>query len=124
MDAAAAGLPPAAADTAHDSLGGALAVAAHGGGAKLVTTAQQAFVSGMHTAVIVAAAIALAGALIAPPTPMSARMAMSISGEVASAESPEPRPNTARPNASAFCGRAGCRPRPRAVSSTPAKTRV
>jgi hypothetical protein len=65
MDAAVSGLPTAAADTARDSLGGALAVAAHGGGSQLVTTAQEAFVNGMHTAVIVAAAIALAGALIA-----------------------------------------------------------
>jgi EmrB/QacA subfamily drug resistance transporter len=65
MDAAASGLPSAAADTARDSLGGALAVAANGGGSKLVTAAQEAFVSGMHTAVMVAAAIALAGGLIA-----------------------------------------------------------
>ena len=43
------------ADTARDSLGGAMAVAAHGGGSRLVATAQEAFVSGMHTAVIVAA---------------------------------------------------------------------
>src|SRR3954471_21226145 len=65
MDAAVSGLPASAADTARDSLGGAMAVAAHGGGSRLATTAQEAFVSGMHSAVIVAAAIALAGALIA-----------------------------------------------------------
>jgi hypothetical protein len=65
MDAAVSGLPTAAADTARDSIGGAIAVASHGGGSQLVTTAQEAFVNGMHTAVIVAAAIALAGALIA-----------------------------------------------------------
>jgi MFS transporter, DHA2 family, multidrug resistance protein len=65
MDAAVSGLPAGAADAARDSLGGALAVAAHGGGARLATTAQEAFVSGMHSAVIVAAGIALAGALIA-----------------------------------------------------------
>jgi EmrB/QacA subfamily drug resistance transporter len=65
MDAAVSGLPASAADTARDSLGGAIAVAAHGGGSRLVTTAQEAFVSGMHSAVVVAAAIALAGALIA-----------------------------------------------------------
>ena len=34
-------------------------------GAQLAATAQQAFVNGMHTAVVVAAAIALAGALVA-----------------------------------------------------------
>jgi EmrB/QacA subfamily drug resistance transporter len=65
MDAAVSGLPASAADTARDSLGGAIAVAAHGGGSRLVTAAQDAFVSGMHSAVVVAAAIALAGALIA-----------------------------------------------------------
>jgi EmrB/QacA subfamily drug resistance transporter len=65
MDAAVSGLPASAADAARDSLGGAIAVAAHGGGSRLATTAQEAFVSGMHSAVMVAAAIALAGALIA-----------------------------------------------------------
>jgi EmrB/QacA subfamily drug resistance transporter len=65
MDAAVSGLPASAADAARDSLGGALAVAAHGGGSRLATAAQEAFVSGMHSAVMVAAAIALAGALIA-----------------------------------------------------------
>jgi EmrB/QacA subfamily drug resistance transporter len=65
MDAAVSGLPASAADAARDSLGGAIAVAAHGGGSRLATTAQEAFVSGMHSAVLVAAAIALAGALIA-----------------------------------------------------------
>ena len=55
MDAAVSGLPAGAADAARDSLGGAIAVAAHGGGSRLVTTAQEAFVSGMHSAVIVAA---------------------------------------------------------------------
>ena len=65
MDAAVSGLPASAADAARDSLGGAIAVAAQGGGSRLVTTAQEAFVSGMHSAVVVAAGIALAGALIA-----------------------------------------------------------
>jgi DHA2 family multidrug resistance protein-like MFS transporter len=65
MDAAVSGLPASAADAARDSLGGAMAVAAHGGGSRLASAAQEAFVSGMHSAVIVAAAIALAGALIA-----------------------------------------------------------
>jgi EmrB/QacA subfamily drug resistance transporter len=65
MDAAVSGLPANAADAARDSLGGAMAVAAQGGGSRLATAAQEAFVSGMHSAVIVAAAIALAGALIA-----------------------------------------------------------
>ena len=53
---------------AHDSLAGALAVAARAGGAageRLTETAQQAFVSGMHAAVLVAAGIAIVGALVA-----------------------------------------------------------
>jgi EmrB/QacA subfamily drug resistance transporter len=62
MDAVSA---PAA---AHDSLSGALATAARIGGAtgdRLVTTAQEAFLNGMHAAVLVAAGIALVGALVA-----------------------------------------------------------
>ncbi len=51
------GLP----EVARDSLGGALAI----GDPRLVTAAQEAFVSGMHTAALVAAAVALAGALVA-----------------------------------------------------------
>jgi EmrB/QacA subfamily drug resistance transporter len=52
-------------DAAHDSLAGALSVAAHIGDRDLVTNAQNAFVSGMHAAALVAAGIALAGALVA-----------------------------------------------------------
>jgi EmrB/QacA subfamily drug resistance transporter len=50
---------------AHDSLSAALAVAARTGSDSLATTAQQAFVHGMHAAALVAAGIALAGALVA-----------------------------------------------------------
>jgi EmrB/QacA subfamily drug resistance transporter len=50
---------------AHDSLAGALAVAARVGDDHLVATAQNAFVGGMHAAALVAAGIALAGALVA-----------------------------------------------------------
>jgi EmrB/QacA subfamily drug resistance transporter len=46
---------------AHDSLAGALAT----GNEHLVATAQNAFVGGMHAAALVAAGIALAGALVA-----------------------------------------------------------
>jgi hypothetical protein len=46
---------------ARDSLGGAL----HVGGTQLVDSARHAFVSGMTTASLVAAAIAFAGAIIA-----------------------------------------------------------
>jgi len=62
MDAIGAGA------AAHESLSGALATATGLGGeagARLAATAQEAFVSGMHTAVLVGAAIALAGALVA-----------------------------------------------------------
>ena len=62
MDAIGAGA------AAQDSLSGALATAAGVGGqagARLAATAQEAFVSGMHTAVLVGAAIALIGALVA-----------------------------------------------------------
>jgi EmrB/QacA subfamily drug resistance transporter len=53
---------------AHDSLAGALAAAARVGGPageRLAATAQHAFVDGMHAAVLVAAGIALVGALVA-----------------------------------------------------------
>jgi fucose permease len=53
-------------DAARDSLAGALALAQKIGGPAgdgLAGTAQQAFVDGMHTAVLAAAAIAAAGAL-------------------------------------------------------------
>jgi EmrB/QacA subfamily drug resistance transporter len=62
MDAIGAGA------AAQDSLSGALATAVGVGGqagARLAATAQEAFVSGMHTAVLVGAAIALIGALVA-----------------------------------------------------------
>ena len=52
----------------HDSLSGALATAARIGGAtgdRLAATAQEAFLNGMHAAVLVAAGIALVGALVA-----------------------------------------------------------
>jgi hypothetical protein len=62
MDAVSAGA------SAQESLAGALATASRIGGAagdRLATTAQEAFVNGMHTAVLVAAGIALVGAVIA-----------------------------------------------------------
>ncbi len=55
-------------DGAHDSLASALSAATQLGGAdgaRLAATAQEAFVSGMHAAVLVGAGIALAGAMIA-----------------------------------------------------------
>jgi len=68
MESVTHALPGAAADAARDSLAGALVVGGRIGGqagARLTETAQSAFVGGMHTAVLVAAGIALAGALIA-----------------------------------------------------------
>ncbi len=57
------GLPAPAAAAARDSLGGALQVA--GGHGPLAFSARHAFVTGMSTASLAAAAIALAGALFA-----------------------------------------------------------
>ncbi|HEY7077348.1 MAG TPA: MFS transporter [Solirubrobacteraceae bacterium] len=68
MDHAVAGLPDRAAGIAHDSLAGALAVAQRVGGApggRLASAAQDAFLSGMHAAALVAAGVAFAGALVA-----------------------------------------------------------
>ena len=42
------------------------------------------------------------GMMNAPPTPMSARVAISTSASVANADSSEPMPNTDRPNVSAL----------------------
>jgi EmrB/QacA subfamily drug resistance transporter len=67
MDGAVSHLPGPAADAAHNQLGGALAVAQRIGGQAgeaLVHTARSAFVSGMHTTALVAAGVALAGALL------------------------------------------------------------
>jgi hypothetical protein len=57
------GLPAPAAEAARESLGGAIQVS-EGHGALLVS-AQEAFVAGMSTASLVAAAVAFAGALFA-----------------------------------------------------------
>jgi hypothetical protein len=68
MDHAATGLPHAAAAAAQDSLAGGLHVAAQLGGpagARLAQTAQEAFVSGMHVALVAGAVVALAGAIVA-----------------------------------------------------------
>ena len=61
------------------------------------------------------------GMMNAPPMPMSARITISSSGVVASAEPSEPRPKTARPNVSARL-RPKRSPSEPAVSSTPANT--
>ena len=69
MSAALAGrhVPAAAAHTILGSLGGALAVAAHAGGAAgalLAYTARAAFMSGTEIALAVGAAVALGGAVL------------------------------------------------------------
>jgi EmrB/QacA subfamily drug resistance transporter len=65
MDSAVAALPPQAREIAQDSLAGGMAVAERLGNDGLAATAQDAFLSGMHAAALVAAAVALAGALVA-----------------------------------------------------------
>jgi predicted MFS family arabinose efflux permease len=65
MDAAVSALPAPAREIAQDSLGGGMAVAERLGDDRLAAVAQDAFVSGMHTAALVAAAVALLGAIVA-----------------------------------------------------------
>jgi MFS transporter, DHA2 family, multidrug resistance protein len=65
MSGATAGLPADAAAAAGDSVGAAHAVAAQVGSSSLVDAANQAFVDAMGTTASIAAAIAVAGALIA-----------------------------------------------------------
>ncbi len=65
MDGAVSGLPHDAAATASDTLGGGLAVAHRLGDGGLAEAAQSAFLNGMHVAAIAAAAVALAGAIVA-----------------------------------------------------------
>ena len=65
MDAATSGLPHDAAATASDTLSGGLAVAHRLGDNGLAEAAQSAFLNGMHVAAIAAAAVALAGAIVA-----------------------------------------------------------
>jgi EmrB/QacA subfamily drug resistance transporter len=65
MDEAVSGLPHGAADTASDTLSGGLAVAHRLGDSGLADAAQSAFLNGMHVAALAAAAVALAGALVA-----------------------------------------------------------
>ena len=65
MDGAVSGLPHDAAATASDTLSGGLAVAHRLGDNGLAEAAQSAFLNGMHVAAIAAAAVALAGAIVA-----------------------------------------------------------
>jgi len=65
MDAVTAHLPAPAREAANDSIAGAIAVADRIGDSGLASAAQDAFLSGMHTTALVAAGIALAGALVA-----------------------------------------------------------
>ena len=63
------------------------------------------------------------GMMNAPPTPMSARVPISMFADVANADRAEPMPNTARPKARKRY-RPKRSPRLPAVSSSPANTRV
>ena len=65
MEGAVSELPHAAGEAAQDSLSAALAIAGRAGSPQLAETAQQAFVSGMHVAALVAAGVALLGAVVA-----------------------------------------------------------
>jgi EmrB/QacA subfamily drug resistance transporter len=65
MDSAVAALPSQARDIAQDSLAGGMAVAERLGNDGLASAAQDAFLNGMHAAALVAAAVALLGALVA-----------------------------------------------------------
>src|SRR5687768_13501548 len=68
MDDATAGLPDAATEAASDSVGAAHEVGAHiggGAGAKLIDTANSAFVDALATTATLGAAAAVIGALIA-----------------------------------------------------------
>jgi EmrB/QacA subfamily drug resistance transporter len=65
MDSAVAALPPQARDIAQDSLAGGMAVAERLGNDGLASAAQEAFLNGMHAAALVAAGVALLGALVA-----------------------------------------------------------
>ncbi len=88
MDHAVAGLPHRAADLAGDSLGGGLAVAHRLGDNGLAEAAQSAFLNGMHVAAIAAAAVALAGAIVA----YMVIPARELEAEPAGALTPEPVP--------------------------------
>jgi hypothetical protein len=67
LDAATAALPHAAAHTATDSVGGAVAVAAHlpaGAGDALVVAAGGAFTDAIGLALLIGSAVALVGAIL------------------------------------------------------------
>ena len=65
LGGALSGLGGEAAETVRGSLTGALSVAAGDGGSSVAIAAREAYVSGMHSAAIVAAGFALAGAVVA-----------------------------------------------------------
>jgi EmrB/QacA subfamily drug resistance transporter len=92
MDGSVAGLPAEQAEAASDSVGAAHEVAAHVGGgaaAKLIDASNHAFVDAMATTASIAAAVALAGALIAAAfLPSRARTPRLATG----AELPQPAP--------------------------------
>lgn len=65
----------------------------------------------------------VAGMMIAPPTPISERVAISIDAEPAKADATDPAPKMVRPRARNFL-RPKRSPRLPAVSSSPANTSV
>jgi hypothetical protein len=66
--------------------------------------------------------LSVAGIIMAPPAPSSARAAMSISGDVASAAAVEATPNTTAPISSSR-RRPMRSPNPPMVTSSPARTK-
>ena len=88
MASAVQGLPAPAAHAARESLGAALHVAAQSGNPALAGAAKNAFVGGMTGAIWIAAAIAVAGAivaLIALPARERAELSMAADGGVSEA---------------------------------------
>jgi predicted MFS family arabinose efflux permease len=88
MSDAVAGMPAPAAEAAEGSLAGGMAVAARIGGPegqRLLETAQDAFVSGMHAAALVAAGVAVAAA-VAALLMLPARAADEPAGDAAPAD--------------------------------------
>ena len=98
-----AALPPAAAQAAHDSIGGAVQVAGHLGAAghQLVADASAAFVHGMSTTLMVASVVALCGAAVAmaflPARPPDAAPEADIVEELAEDRDAEPGAGRHRP---------------------------
>ena len=105
MDSAVSALPAQAREVAQDSLGGRAWPSV--GDDRLAAAAQDAFVSGMHTAALVAAAVALAGALVAAVFLPSRERAPGAGGRARVTRRPGPRLDAAARAAALGRGRRG-----------------